>query len=124
MRRQALQRPVPYAYHNSCFYVSNVCNACAGSNGVNVFMGLGLPWMIAAAYYMHTGGTFTVSKAGLSYALVLYVAVAVTALLLMVGKRVQGGELGGSGLSRYGFAAVMTVMWLTYVVLVSIDSTG
>lgn len=116
-----------YAFFSmSC--TAAVCNeptgcVCAGSNGVNVFMGLGVPWIIAAAYYMQVGGTYEVSKEGLSYALVLYVVVAVTGLLLMAGKRSQGGELGGSGFWRYGFAVVMASMWLLFVVLVSIDST-
>ena len=97
----------------------------AGSNGVNVFLGLGTPWVVAAFYYLgRTDDVYFVSSDGLSYALILYLLVAAIALALMYAKRRRGGgELGGAGLQRYGFAAAMVGMWLSYVVLVALDSS-
>ena len=96
----------------------------AGSNAVNVYLGLGIPWLIAAAYYAARGETFAVSSQGLAFSLILYLVAAFVALLLMyLQRRLGGGELGGRGpAQRFGFAGTMVCIWLLYIVLASYDA--
>ena len=96
----------------------------AGSNAVNVYLGLGIPWLIAAAYYLAKGQDFAVASDGITFGLILYLSAAAVALVLLwLKRRYAGGELGGKGpLSRFSFAAAMVGMWLVYIVLASYDS--
>jgi solute carrier family 8 (sodium/calcium exchanger) len=38
-----------------------------GSNSVNVFLGLGLPWLMAAIYWSMKGGIFSVPAGSLGF---------------------------------------------------------
>lgn len=112
-------------YTAACNDLCQECDAVrAGSNAVNVYLGLGIPWLIAAAYYRAQDEPYTVSSQGLAFALILYLAAAAVALtLLFLQRRFGGGELGGAGRTqRYSFAAAMVGMWLVYIVLASYDA--
>ena len=87
-------------------------------------MHAGIPWLIAAVYYLAKDQSFDVSSDGITFNLILYLSAAAVALLLFGLKRkFDGGELGGTtALSRYGFTAAMVGMWLVYIVLASYDS--
>jgi len=43
-----------------------------GSNSVNVFLGLGLPWVIAAIYYKNKGQAYEVPPASLAFSVFLF----------------------------------------------------
>ena len=43
-----------------------------GSNSVNVFMGLGLPWVIATLYYGSRGETYVTPAGALSFSVTVY----------------------------------------------------
>ena len=67
-----------------------------GSNSVNVFLGLGLPWVIAVIYYESQNDKYRVPAGSLSFSVALFLGVSTTCLLFLVLRRiVVGGELGG-----------------------------
>eukprot|EP01006_Ploeotia_vitrea_P028616 TRINITY_DN61285_c0_g1_i1.p1 TRINITY_DN61285_c0_g1~~TRINITY_DN61285_c0_g1_i1.p1 ORF type:complete len:912 (-),score=83.41 TRINITY_DN61285_c0_g1_i1:1441-4176(-) len=87
-----------------------------GSNSVNVFLGLGLPWCIASFYYVARGQKYEVPAGDLAFSVAVYMACACFALLLLFIRRVAvGGELGGPWRGVVAFLLVMC--WIVYVVL-------
>jgi solute carrier family 8 (sodium/calcium exchanger) len=48
-----------------------------GSNCVNVFLGLGLPWLIGAIYYEADSGDFLVPKEGLAFSIIMFLITSV-----------------------------------------------
>jgi solute carrier family 8 (sodium/calcium exchanger) len=114
-----------------------------GSNSVNVFLGLGLAWMIGAFYWENEGATdawvarykntkisgltttvveeyptggFVVPSGSLGFSVAVYTTLAATACLFLAFRRSKvGGELGGSGAFKRISAAIFFGFWLTYV---------
>lgn len=95
-----------------------------GSNSVNVFLGLGLPWIIASVYYKVKDETFSQPSGDLAYSVAVYMPTAVIAIGLLLLKRRAGGELGGSGFMRNGIAAIFVLLWIAYLVLSSLRVYG
>ena len=77
-----------------------------GSNSVNVFLGLGLPWVVATLYEAHTPesvkgykseGNYFVPAESLGFSVVVFVICAIICIFFLVARRyIVGGELGGS----------------------------
>ena len=82
-----------------------------GSNSVNVFLGLGLPWTIASIYKEVKGETYFYPSAGLVFSVIIFLICAVCGVcVLLINKRLYGGELGGP--MRRPFAAVLFCLWV------------
>lgn len=97
----------------------------AGSNSVNVFLGLGLPWTIACCYYAAIGETFHAPAGDVAFAVAVYMPTAVVCLCLLYYKRVRcGGELGGQGFWRLGAAVLLTLLWILFMVICGLQSKG
>lgn len=89
-----------------------------GSNSVNVFLGLGLPWTIATIYYTIKGETYDVPSGSLSFSVLLFLITSVLCLLTIVGRRIVfKGELGGNIYAKLGTAGFFVFLWLVYIVL-------
>eukprot|EP00931_Biecheleriopsis_adriatica_P004287 TRINITY_DN105984_c0_g1_i1.p1 TRINITY_DN105984_c0_g1~~TRINITY_DN105984_c0_g1_i1.p1 ORF type:complete len:769 (-),score=164.74 TRINITY_DN105984_c0_g1_i1:54-2360(-) len=102
-----------------------------GSNSVNVFLGLGLPWLVGACFWegnptdkwkqkypinapKYPKGAFIVKAGGLSFSVQVFTACALSAIaILAVRRRVFGGELGGKGKNFAG--AMLIFLWIIYV---------
>eukprot|EP00892_Ulva_mutabilis_P009646 jgi/Ulvmu1/7053/UM033_0113.1 len=95
-----------------------------GSNSVNVFLGLGLPWVIAAIYYEAKGERYETPAGDLSFSVLMFMVCALCCLTLFMIKRAAGGELGGRGLMRTGVAAVLVALWFFYLIMSGLQSTG
>ncbi|XP_067672018.1 sodium/calcium exchanger 2-like [Haliotis asinina] len=99
-----------------------------GSNSVNVFLGLGLSWMIAAVYWTSQGKTFEVPAGSLSFSVTLYTICAVLALGLLVIRRLilkfGKAELGGSKIPKILCAAFLVFLWVFYVIMSSLQAYG
>jgi len=120
-----------------------------GSNSVNVFLGLGLPWMIAAIYWsmglrtdawqarynqsslsMPSLGPvgnrvtgFVVPAGSLGFSVLVFTVCALLCLaLLQVRRIVHGGELGGPAGSKWASAAVLCALWFVYIALSAMNS--
>jgi len=111
-----------------------------GSNSVNVFLGLGLPWMIAAFYWaaaddekqaewrarfasepwytpdMPVGFAVPAGSLGTSVAIFSVCAV-LTLGTLMLRRAREGFELGGAGVSKNIVAIWFVGLWMVYIAL-------
>jgi Ca2+/Na+ antiporter len=113
-----------------------------GSNSVNVFLGLGLPWLIGAIYWAsaddakkaewaefygdtdvpsrYPEGGFVVIAGDLGFSVIVFSICACTAIGLLVWRRKAfGGELGGPQPGRRISSIVLVCLWLVYVALSS-----
>merc|ERR1712061_376538 len=61
----------------------NAIGNVTGSNSVNVFMGLGVPWIIASIYHYANGTDFIVDAGSLSFSVMLYTICAILAVALL-----------------------------------------
>jgi len=118
---------------------SSVTNV-TGSNSVNVFMGLGIPWMIGSIYWSQQGRTqewvnristqfdgkqlvLDHPEGGLIHygdelgvSLMTYSSAAFVALGILHWRRKKiGGEFGGPDFYKYGTTAVFFSLWGIYV---------
>ncbi|XP_041364758.1 sodium/calcium exchanger 2-like [Gigantopelta aegis] len=98
-----------------------------GSNCVNVFLGLGLSWVIAAVYWNAIEGKdFEVPPGSLGFSVVLYTLAAVIALFLLVLRRFLGvfgkGELSGAVIPKYLCATLFILLWVLYILFSSLEA--
>ena len=103
----------------------NAIGNVTGSNSVNVFLGLGLPWLMAAVHWSSQDKQFVVPAGNLGFVVGLYTAIAVIALLFLVGRRfLLGGEVGGSRINASLTALLLAILWFIYVILSALQSYG
>jgi solute carrier family 8 (sodium/calcium exchanger) len=113
-----------------------------GSNSVNVFLGLGLPWFMGAIYWTvvgakegdawyakmaeekwpssikanHPNGAFVVVAGNLGMSVGVFCVCAILCLGTLVLRRKHlGGELGGDKKWAYATAVFFTFLWLVYI---------
>eukprot|EP00929_Paragymnodinium_shiwhaense_P103956 TRINITY_DN6783_c0_g1_i1.p1 TRINITY_DN6783_c0_g1~~TRINITY_DN6783_c0_g1_i1.p1 ORF type:complete len:1134 (+),score=251.43 TRINITY_DN6783_c0_g1_i1:196-3597(+) len=113
-----------------------------GSNSVNVFLGLGLPWLLASAYWEYSGvtpewlsrknagkayrdtfylrypeGGFIVPAGSLSFSVIVFMSGAVVCIALLAYRRIRyGGELGGSSSVQTRDSILIGSLWVAYLV--------
>lgn len=106
----------------------NAIGNVTGSNSVNVFLGLGLPWVIASIYWAAKGLPFTVKAGSLTFSVAVYTCVSFVALGLIFIRRFSGwfgkGELGGPSLQKYLSTFILISLWIIYIVLSSLQAYG
>jgi len=113
-----------------------------GSNSVNVFLGLGLPWLMGAVYWGgaddtkkaewaekykdttipqdYPDGGFTVIAGDLGFSVIVFAICACTTIgVLVLRRKVFGGELGGPQPMRGISAGFLVLLWFIYVALSS-----
>jgi solute carrier family 8 (sodium/calcium exchanger) len=97
-----------------------------GSNAANVFLGLGLPWLISSCYYAARGERFCSDSGALAFSVMVYSIVAVVWLSVLFLRRVcAGGELGAnSAVAKWGLAFVAFLLWGLFLVLTGLVSSG
>lgn len=106
-----------------------------GSNAVNVFLGLGLPWVISSCYWAAQGDSdeyesgskgYYLPAGSLSFSVMVFLMLATSALLLLLWRNFYaGGMLGGKAHLKKPHAAILIGFWFTYIILASIKaSTG
>jgi len=96
-----------------------------GSNSVNVFLGLGLPWCMAAFYHAAEGTKFYYPAGDLNFSVLVFFAFAVACILLLVFRRHQyDAELGGPAMIGYIHSGYLGCSWVLYVVISSMKTKG
>jgi solute carrier family 8 (sodium/calcium exchanger) len=118
-----------------------------GSNSVNVFLGLGLPWTMGSLYWSFKdpdatwlqkyapgagveslvpipsrfqGGSFVVRKGALAPSVAVFTCCALAAMSLLYLRRKQlGGELGGPKYNKILSASFLVCLWVVFVSLCS-----
>ncbi|KAM3857782.1 sodium/calcium exchanger 1-like [Diretmus argenteus] len=96
-----------------------------GSNAVNVFLGIGVAWTIAAIAWRSQGKPFKVDPGSLAFSVTLYTILAlvcVTALLYRRRASVAGGELGGPRTCKIVTSLLFVSLWLIYIMLASLEA--
>lgn len=99
-----------------------------GSNSVNVFLGLGLPWVVASIYHATKGGQFDVPAGSLGFSVIVYTVCAIIALLLLVARHYMTmfgkAELGGPQIPKMLCGIFLISLWVLYVILSSLKTLG
>ncbi|XP_032776741.2 sodium/calcium exchanger 3 isoform X1 [Daphnia magna] len=97
-----------------------------GSNAVNVFLGIGIAWSIAAIYRAWHGEVFVVPVGNLGFSVVLFCSTAMIALFVMMLRRSKliGGELGGPRGYKIATSCLFVFLWLFYVLMSSLEAYG
>lgn len=99
-------------------YADSAVGNVTGSNSVNVFLGLGLPWVIAVLYYGNLGEKFIVPAVGLDLSVMLFLCVSLIGIVILIVRRIcVKGELGGSSTGRAISAIAFVSLWLFYVIM-------
>ncbi|XP_056613605.1 solute carrier family 8 member 4b [Triplophysa dalaica] len=96
-----------------------------GSNAVNVFLGIGVAWTIAAIYWRTKGKPFLVNPGSLAFSVTLYTAMAVVCISVLLFRRrpsVAGGELGGPRTCKILTSLLFISLWLIYILLSSLEA--
>ena len=96
-----------------------------GSNSVNVFLGLGLPWVIAVIYSSNNDEEYKVPASGLSLSVVLFLSCCLVGVAILIFRRCYvKGELGGSPAGRVVSAIIFVCLWLVYIVFSCLGQYG
>ena len=97
-----------------------------GSNSVNVFLGMGVPWIMGAAYWSSNFERFYLVKSGpLSFSIFVFLVVALICFGVLVARRcIIGGELGGPTTSKYASGIFLFFLWFIYVLMSSLQAYG
>ncbi|XP_022523856.2 sodium/calcium exchanger 1a isoform X5 [Astyanax mexicanus] len=105
-------------YADAC--IGNV----TGSNAVNVFLGIGVAWSIAAIYHQWNGQYFRVQPGTLAFSVTLFTIFAFVCIaVLMYRRRPEiGGELGGPRTAKRITSSLFFSLWLLYIVLSSLEA--
>jgi len=117
------------------FADASICNI-TGSNSVNVFLGLGLPWMFASIYWTvwgadaewtkrfghepwaqdYLGGAFVVKAGKLSFSVTVFSSCALCAVIVLYIRRIKlGGELGGPFVPKVITSVFLVFLWVVYI---------
>lgn len=96
-----------------------------GSNSVNVFLGIGLAWSVAAIYHAANGDQFKVEAGSLGFSVLVFCIEALICIAILMYRRYHkdiGAELGGPTRSRRISAAIFILLWLLYIFLSAFES--
>jgi len=97
-----------------------------GSNAVNVFLGIGIAWTMAAIYWEAQGLVFEVEPGSLGFSVTIFCIEALLAILILFMRRspVVGGELGGPKLFKTISSAIFVFFWCFYVAISALEAYG
>jgi len=98
-----------------------------GSNAVNVFLGIGIAWSMAAIYWEAQGENFIVPVGSLGFSVTIFCIEALCAILILLIRRspnVSGGELGGPKLFKTISSSIFVFFWFFYVAISACEMYG
>ncbi|XP_062973671.1 sodium/calcium exchanger 3 isoform X2 [Elgaria multicarinata webbii] len=95
-----------------------------GSNAVNVFLGIGLAWSVAAIYWASQGAEFHVSAGTLAFSVTLFTIFAFVCISVLLYRRRPhlGGELGGPKGCRLATTLLFVSLWLLYILFATLEA--
>merc|ERR1711992_283632 len=97
-----------------------------GSNAVNVFLGIGIAWTMAAIYWAAKGETFDVKVGSLGFSVTIFCVEALIAIMVLLLRRnpAVGGELGGPKAVKTVTSGLFVCLWVTYVGVSAMEAYG
>ncbi|XP_052432919.1 sodium/calcium exchanger 2-like isoform X2 [Carassius gibelio] len=95
-----------------------------GSNAVNVFLGIGVAWSVAAVYWAVQGKSFNVDPGSLAFSVTLFTIFAFICMGVLLFRRRPsiGGELGGPRVSRLLTTLLFLGLWFLYILFSSLEA--
>ncbi|XP_029029858.1 sodium/calcium exchanger 2a isoform X2 [Betta splendens] len=95
-----------------------------GSNAVNVFLGIGVAWSVAAIYWEVKGKAFRVDPGSLAFSVTLFTIFGFFSMgVLMLRRRPSiGGELGGPRVPRVLTSLLFFGLWFLYILFSSLEA--
>ncbi|XP_061659117.1 sodium/calcium exchanger 2a [Syngnathoides biaculeatus] len=95
-----------------------------GSNAVNVFLGIGVAWSVAAIYWEVKGQVFHVDVGSLAFSVTLFTIFAFFTMgVLMIRRKPSvGGELGGPRVPKILTSLILFGLWFLYVLFSSLEA--
>ncbi|XP_026225622.1 sodium/calcium exchanger 2a isoform X3 [Anabas testudineus] len=95
-----------------------------GSNAVNVFLGIGIAWSVAAIYWEVKGKVFRVDPGSLAFSVTLFTIFAFLSMgVLMLRRRPSiGGELGGPRVPKVLTSLLFFGLWFLYILFSSLEA--
>merc|ERR1711902_3125 len=97
-----------------------------GSNAVNVFLGIGIAWTMAAIYWESQGESFIVPVGSLGFSVTVFCLEALCAILILLARRhpAVGGELGGPKIFKTISSSLFVFFWCFYVMISALEMYG
>ncbi|XP_067101798.1 LOW QUALITY PROTEIN: sodium/calcium exchanger 2-like [Osmerus mordax] len=95
-----------------------------GSNAVNVFLGIGVAWSLAAVYWRTKGKPFLVDPGSLAFSVTLFTIFAFVSMGVLLFRRRPsiGGELGGPRGARIVTSLLFLGLWFLYILFSSLEA--
>jgi len=95
-----------------------------GSNAVNVFLGIGIAWTMAAIYHESQGNTFNVPVGSLGFSVTVFCIEALLAIVILMLRRNPsvGGELGGPKSVKTITSGIFVFFWCFYVFISALEA--
>uniref|UniRef100_A0A915Q0F5 Calx-beta domain-containing protein n=1 Tax=Setaria digitata TaxID=48799 RepID=A0A915Q0F5_9BILA len=105
-------------------YADSSIGNVTGSNAVNVFLGIGIAWTIAAIYHRWHGDNFYVEPGTLAFSVTIFCIEALICIAVIIIRRRPsiGGELGGPLKYKVLTSGLFVVLWLIYLSLSALES--
>lgn len=102
-------------------YADSSIGNVTGSNAVNVFLGIGIAWTIAAVYHAMKGRDFLVPPGDLAMSVTVFCIMALIAIALILARRhpAIGGELGGPDKYKLPTTLILVLFWVIYLLISS-----
>lgn len=94
-----------------------------GSNSVNVFVGLGIPWIISSLYAQKHNKIYETPPGNLAYSVMLFLITSMICFVVLGTRRaVFGGELGGPYTSKIASMIFLIFLWSMYILFSSLKA--
>lgn len=93
-----------------------------GSNAVNVFLGLGVPWVVASCYYTSKDICYIIPSGDLAFSVLVFAICGVLVLACLFFLRLghpQKAEMGGA--LAIPLAILFVFLWILYIILSSVQ---
>ncbi|XAR58428.1 hypothetical protein NMG60_11013813 [Bertholletia excelsa] len=97
------------------------------SNSVNIYVGIGVPWLIDTAYnFIALREPLRIQNAkGLGFSLIIFFCTSIGCIAVIVFRRLTlGAELGGPKLWAWLTSVYLMLLWVIFVVLSSLKVSG
>ncbi|XP_065371386.1 sodium/calcium exchanger Calx isoform X2 [Calliphora vicina] len=97
-----------------------------GSNAVNVFLGIGVAWSLAAIVHEAKGTVYAVEPGTIAFSVTLFCSEALIAILILMLRRSKkvGGELGGPRNIKIFSSVILFSLWVIYLLVSTLEAYG
>lgn len=68
-------------------YADAAIGNITGANNINIFLGLGIPWIIGAVYGLAKGEDYKINKSDLSFSVILFLITSTITLIILLLRR-------------------------------------